>query len=411
MTNTCLGAPRARPTRRLTLFASALLLWHGGQAFAQGTQPTQPTQIPMSKAQAERSGIETSVAVPAGESIGGPAAAGDGQHLSGTVVTPPDTLAVVSTPVGGIVRQLMVSTLQTVGRNTPVATLYSQPLMEMQREYLQLTIQARLARDKQARDERLFEKGIIARSRVHESRGAAMQAELAARERRQALRAAGMGGDAIQTLASSNQLSPQLSIVAGAPGTVVSLDIRTGQRVEAGMPIASISSGAALWVELQASRQQAAQIHVGDPVQIKGCEPAKVIALAPQVNASNQSTVVRAALPAGATCVKPNQYIEAIHGGAGVAPDSVGVPAAAIVRHGGNDFVFVRNAQGFEALRVSVRSEGADRAWLKPVDGKLVAGTAVATKGIVALKGSWLGLGAETRAASGAAESAQAGVK
>lgn len=408
MTIPCLGAWRIRPESYLASIAVALLLGSGLPAFAQGFPPA---QIPMTQDQAQRSGIQTGLAVAAGDASGQAGAPGGGQHLSGTVVTPPNALAIVSSSVGGIVQQVLVTTLQTVERNTPVATLFSQPLMEAQRDYLHLAIQARLARDKLARDERLFNEGIVARSRLEESRGAATQAELAAGERRQALLAAGMGDGAIRKLAGSNSLSPKLTIVAGAPGTVVALDIHAGQRIEAGMPIASVSTGTALWVELQASREQAAQIRVGDQVQVRDCGPAKVIAVSPQVTASNQSTVVRAALPANAACAKPNQYVEATYGGASIAPGSVGVPAAAIVRQGDNAFVFVRNAQGFEALGVSVVSSGGDRVWLKPVQGKLAAGTAVATKGIVALKGIWQGLGAEIPAASGAAASQPAGAK
>lgn len=393
----------------MRLAAAALLLALGGQVLAQAPPSA---HIPMSKAQIERSGIQTGLAVSADDAAGkAPAGADEGQHLSGTVVAPPSALAIVSTAMGGIVQQVMVSTLQTVERDTAVATLFSQPLMEAQRDYLQLAIQARLAREKLARDERLFSEGIIPRSRLQETRGAAMQAELAAGERRHALRAAGMSERAIAKLVAGNSLSPQLTIVAGARGTVVALDIHAGQRIDAGMPIASISTGAALWIELQASRQQAAQIRVGDLVQVRDCGPAKVIAVAPQVNAANQSTVIRAQLLANPDCVKPNQFVEASYGSTGIAPGSVGVPAAAIVRSGGEAFVFVRNEHGFEAVRVGVLSGGGDRVWLRPVPGKLAAGTAVATRGMVALKGQWLGLGAEAAAADAAPASKSGGAK
>ena len=384
--------------RRLRLPVAALLaaalLATAGQTLAQGLPPA---QIPLSKAQIERSGIQTAPVAPAdaGKEASRDAAGDGGQRLSGTVVTPPGALAIVSPAVGGIVQQVLVDTLQAVERDTPVATLFSQPLMEAQRDYLQLAIQARLAREKLARDESLFAEGIISRSRLQDTRGVAMQAELAASERRQALRASGMSEAAIRKLAGSNTLAPQLTIVAGARGTLVSLDIHAGQRIDAGMPVASISTGAAAWIELQASRQQAAQIRVGDQVQVGECGPARVVAIAPQVNAANQNTVIRARLLGDPACLKPNQFVEARYGGPSVVPDSLGVPAAAIVRHGDASFVFVRNEQGFEAVKVDVVQGGAGRTWVRPVAGKLAAGSAVAVRGVVALKGSWLGLGAE----------------
>lgn len=390
--------------------AAAMLVALASQALAQDAPPA---QIPLSTAQIQRSGIQTAPVLSSADAAGtAPAAAGDGgQHLSGTVVTPPNALAIVSTAVGGIVQQVLVNTLQTVERDTPVATLFSQPLMEAQRDYLHLAIQARLAREKLARDESLLKEGIISRSRMQDTRGAALQADLAAKERYQALRAAGMSERAIQKITTSNSLSPQLTIVAGARGTLVALDIHAGQRIDAGMPIASISTGAALWIELQASRQQAAQIRVGDLLQIRDCGAARVIAVSPQVSASNQSTIVRAQLLANAACLKPNQFVEASYGGAGIVPGSIGVPPAAIVRNGAESFVFVRNAQGFEAVKVRVLSGGADKVWVEAPQGNLAAGAAVAVKGIVALKGSWLGLGAEAPAAGAATDAKPAGAK
>ena len=397
MIHPCPDVRKPRLQHCLKRLAAALLLALGGQALAQNAPPA---QIPLSKAQIERSGIQTAPAVPAAAAGAAPAAGDGGQHLSGTVVVPPNALAIVSTAVGGIVQQVLVNTMQTVAPDTPVAILMSQPLMEAQREYLHLAIQARLARDKLARDESLLEQGIISRSRMQDTRGAALQADLAAQERYQALRAAGMSAPAIRKIAGSNSLSPQLTVRAGASGTLVALDIHAGQRIDAGMPIASISTGAALWIELQASRQQAAQIRVGDLLQVKDCGAARVIAVSSQVSAANQSTVVRAQLPASVACLKPNQFVEATHGGAGSVAGSIGVPAAAIVRHGEDTLVFVRNAQGFEAVRVGVLSAGADKVWVRAAQGNLAAGAAVAVRGIVALKGSWLGLGAEAPAAA-----------
>jgi biotin carboxyl carrier protein len=402
-------AHRTLLQRRLAILAAALLIALDGVALA---QEARPAQIPFTEAQIRRSGIETELVVSAGDAAGkGGTAAADGQHLSGTVVAPPSTIAIVSTAVGGIVQQVLVTTLQTVEPDTPVIRLFSQPLMEAQRDYLHLAIQARLAQEKMARDEQLFNEGIIPRSRLQETRGAAMQADLAARERHQALRAAGMSEQAIRQIASRSSLAPQLTILAGARGTLVALDVHAGQRIDAGMPIASISTGAALWIELQASRQQAAQIRVGDLLQIRDCGPARVIALSPQVDPSNQSTVVRAQLLSNHTCLKPNQFVEASHGGARVAPGSLGVPAAAVVHIGDGAFVFRRNGQGFEAVKVSVLSGGLDRVWVRAPQGNLAAGAAVAVKGIMALKGSWLGFGAEAAAPGVKPDAKPAGAK
>ncbi len=175
---------------------AAVLLALGAHTFAQAVPPV---QLPLSRPQIAQSGIHTAPAVSAGDKTGSASAAGNGgEPLSGTVVVPPNALAIVSTAVDGIVQQVLVNTFQAVERDTLIGTLFSQPLMEAQRDYVHLAIQARLARQKLARDENLLDEGIISPSRMQDTRGTALQAELAAKERYQALRAAGMSEQAIR---------------------------------------------------------------------------------------------------------------------------------------------------------------------------------------------------------------------
>ena len=362
------------------LVATALL--------AMAAQAAAPGQITLNAEQILRAGIATTPVASSADGTGG-------QVLAGTVVAPTNAITVISAVVSGVVRQIHVQSLQQVQASTPVATLFSQPLMEMQRDYLHLAIAARLAQDKLARDENLLKEGIIALSRVQDSRGAAQQAGIAAKERYQALRAAGIGDAAIRTLVSSNTLSPTVTIVAGVRGTLQEVTMTPGQRIEAGMPLATVSKDGARWIEFQASRQQAALIRTGDMLQLNHCGSAKVIAVSAQVNSTNQSTLVRAVPTAIDDCLKLNEFIEATTQGTAGAT-GLRVPAAAIVRNGEASFVFVRNATGFEAVKVEVAA-GASAGASDPVavTGKLMAGNPVAVKGLVALKGAWIGLGAD----------------
>ena len=361
-----------------------------------------PVQIHISKEQIQRAGIQTEAAVAATTANNAINTAGKvttdaGQQISGTVVAPTNAIIVVSSIVSGVIQQIHVNSLQPVQPSSPVATMFSQQLMEMQREYLQLASQARLSKEKRERDEALLKEGIIALSRVQESRAAAVQAEVAANERYQTLRAAGLSSAQLRSILVTHALSPYLTVSAGVRGTLLELNLTTGQRIEAGMPIAKISKDTALWIELQASRQQAEQIRLGDLLQIKGCNrsTAKVIAISPQINGSNQSTLIRAEQSKQNNhdgCLKLNQFVEASHSSGKLTADSVGVPASAIVRNGVNSYVFIQNNKGFEAVKVQLMPGSADKAW---VSGKLKAGDPVAVKGIIAIKGAWIGLGAD----------------
>jgi hypothetical protein len=164
------------------------------------------------------------------------------------------------------------------------------------------------------------------------------------------------------------------------------------------MPIARISKDGALWIEFQASRYQAQVVRIGDVLQLKGCGVVKVIAIAPQISGANQSTLIRAQQAANDGCLKLNQFVEANHVGSRIAAGSVGVPAAALVQSGANYYVFVKNAKGFVAIKVKDRINPAvdGKVWVQGQDATLLkAGSPVAISGIAALKGAWIGLGAE----------------
>ncbi|WGG53325.1 efflux RND transporter periplasmic adaptor subunit [Rugamonas sp. DEMB1] len=412
-----------------------LLLLLAGLLTTAAAAPAAPEQLRVNPAQIARAGIATTPALAALPAAGAEAAGND-QYLAGTVVAPGTALALASSALGGVVQQVHVASLQRVAAGAPLLTLFSQPWLELQREYLQLAAQARLAGAKLARDEALFGDGIIAAARLEESRSAAQLAGLAADERRQALRAAGLDAAAIGTLRAGRPLSPMLTVRAQYAGTVLELPVSPGQRIEAGAELARIGRDGPLWVELQASRQQLALIRVGDLLQAKGCGKLRVVAISPVVNGANQSALVRAEQTERDACLKINAYVEArllrgaaaaagaggasgVAGTAGVAgtPGVVGtatpagavaLPAAALVRRGADTFVFVKRGAGFAVVPVRATAAGADMVWAQ---GALAAGEPVAVRGIVALKGIWAGLGAETGTEPAAKTAAPTGGK
>jgi membrane fusion protein, heavy metal efflux system len=376
--------PAASATRRGRLLVLSCALACG--ALPAGAQAAAEELIKLDAAQQRNAGIETVAAGAATAADGG----APGQQLSGTAVAAPEGTAVLSSMVGGVVQQLHVGPLQAVRANTPVVTLFSQQLVEWQRDYLHLATQSALAQQKLARDEALFADGVIARARLEESRGAALQASVMASERRQALRAAGLGQAQLQRLLASQVMSPVLTMTAGAAGTVLELPLAPGQRVDAGMPLARIAKSGALWLELQATPQLAAQLRVGDAVQVAGCGAARVQALSPQLSAGNQSVQVRARMERDDGCVKLNQFVQAT-----VAVQTAGgvlLPAAALVQRGAAGYVFVRRPTGFAAVPVTTAPAGAGALWVK---GAVPAGSQVAVRGVAVIKGAWLGLGAE----------------
>lgn len=318
--------------------------------------------------------------------------------LQGTVVLPAQQSDVVSMPVAGVVQAVLVAPMQTVRAGQAVARIMSPELAQWQREWLLAETQARLAQSKAQRDEQMFAEGIVSEHRRNESRAQYEMASVAVRERRQALRLAGVSEAALAQASRTAGLSPQLTLAAPVAGTVLEQIAMPGQRLEAGSPVAHIARAGRLAIELQASREQAQALRVGDALGVDGCKtPARITALSPQLSSATQGVQLRAELTGREDCLRINQFVQLRWQGSATATGTgaVSVPAAAVVQQGGRHYVFVRQPQGFRAVVVTLGTGGGSEVL---ITSGLRAGDEVAVKGVAAIKGAWLGLGAEAGA-------------
>ena len=350
-----------------------------------------PVQIRISAAQIEKAGIRFS-------EVQSAQSATEGLRLAGSAVTPPNRMEVVSTPAAGVVQALLVNSLENVKAGQTIARIHSPELLQWQRDYVQQFTQLEMITKKAERDESLLNDGIISAGRAQETRNLLQQARVAVQERAQMLKLAGLSDAAIARLNSPSGLTPVIDIRSSAGGSVLEWMVTPGQRVEAGAPLAKVARAGELWLELQASRAQGEQIAVGDVVKTKSCtQSGKVLAIATQLSESNQLVMVRASLPGAEKCLKPGQYLEATISNKKPPVSGWSLPSTALVRNGSNEFVFVRNAEGVQAMPVTVVSRAIDQVI---VQGALSAKQSIAVQGLASLKGMWLGLGttgAETK--------------
>jgi multidrug efflux pump subunit AcrA (membrane-fusion protein) len=293
---------------------------------------------------------------------------------------------------------LLVNSLENVKAGQMIARIHSPELLQWERDYVQQFTQLEMISKKAERDESLLNDGIISAGRAQETRNHLQQARVAVQERAQMLKLAGLSDAAIARLNNPSGLTPVIDIRSTAGGSVLEWMVTPGQRVEAGAPLAKVARAGELWLELQASRAQGEQIAVGDVVKTKSCtQSGKVLAIATQLSESNQLVMVRASLPGADKCLKPGQYLEATISNKTPPVSGWSLPSTALVRNGSNEFVFVRNAEGVQAIPVKVVSRAIDQVI---VQGALTAKQSIAVQGLASLKGMWLGLGttgAETK--------------
>lgn len=311
-------------------------------------------------------------------------------RLPTQVIVPPAQVEVISAPVPALVVAIRAAYGESVRKGQVLATLRAPQLLELQRELGNARAQAALASENLRRDESLHAEGIIAANRLAATRATEQQATLLLAERRQTLALAGGGEGALS--GSSTLRAPFDAVVLEAAA-------QPGSRVDALTPLFKLGRLAPLWLEIQASPAQAAGIAAGDPVSIPGCaQPGRVILVAPHIQAASQSLLIRAEFSRPDGCIKPAQYTQAeIAPLRAPAAGSWRLPAAAVVRHQGQAWVFAALDGGFRPLAVKVLEESAG---VVLVAADLPPTTRLAVKGVAAIKAVWAGLGAGDAAAS-----------
>ena len=315
--------------------------------------------------------------------------------LSARVVVPNTQMNVVSTPLPGLVETLAVSISQTVKKGQLLARIQSPSLAEAQRLYVQAVNQANLSHAALTRDESLWREGIIAESRYLAAKGNHAEATALLAERTQALRLAGLSESAIGRLRNARAISSSLDIVAPADGVVLEQMATIGQRLEAYAAIYKVAQLNPLWLEVQVPVARAAGVRNGDPVSVPQFRAGgSVIAIGGSVDPDSQTVMVRALIDDNAKNLKPGQNVEAtvVAAAASGAGGGWRVANSALSRQEGKLLLFVKTPAGFRAETATLIYEGARES---AVNANLREDDEVAVRGIAALKGMLVGLGAQ----------------
>jgi RND family efflux transporter MFP subunit len=339
-------------------------------------------EITFTPAQMERLGVTTAKVVP-GKEI-------QTETLPARVVIPPGQERVVSAPQGGLVTALQAAAEEPVRQGEVLAAIRSPELVKAQRAFLRARSARDLARASLERDRQLFDEGIIPQRRYQEARSRFEQARADLAAQRQGLLLAGMGEGAVDRLAETGELSGRLRVPSPMDGVVLEKMVRAGQRLQQAAPLYRIARLDPLWLEIRLPLDRTEGVREGLPVSVPCAGLKATVTLVGRTAARESQTVlVRAEVAGGETCLRPGQYVEArLEVGAGEG--RFRVPEGAVVRNQGKEWVFVRRANGFLPVAVTVHGRRKGDA---VVSGPLKAGQSVAVSGLAAIKGAWSGYG------------------
>ena len=303
------------------------------------------------------------------------------------VVIPPNAEQVVSSPVTGLISQLLVQQNQMVRAGAPLVRIASPELGQQQLQLLQAGTRATLARQAARREQDLFGEGLIAQRRVQEAQAALQEAEATLKQAKTALRLSGMPMAAIEKVAATGNPEDSLVLTAAQAGVVTEIKVKPGQRVDSATPLLHLAQTGTLWLEIQVPVAESAAWSPGARLTVQGRDmAAQILSSSAMVASGNQMVVMRAVVQGKTGLVRPGELLS-VELPVATTAGAWDLPLAAVAHEGDQAYVFVRTPDGFEARPVKVSASSGQRV---RVQGLVKAGEQVAVIGVVALKGAWL---------------------
>lgn len=303
------------------------------------------------------------------------------------VVVPPNAEQVVSSPVAGMVSQLLVQQNQVVRSGAPLARVTSPELGQLQLQLLQATARTTLARQAAQREQALFDEGIIPQRRVQEAQAALKEGEAALNQAKTALRLSGMSSATIERIAASGKPQDSITLAATQAGIVIEIAVKPGQRVEAATALLHVARTDILWLDIQVPVADSANWQPGTKLKVQGRDiAARVLSTGSTVSTGSQMLILRAVIEGKAGQMRPGEFVT-VELPVAAVQDSWDVPLSAVAHDGDQVYLFARTSDGFEARPVKVTASAGQRV---RVQGAFKAGEQIAISGVVALKGAWL---------------------
>jgi RND family efflux transporter MFP subunit len=309
------------------------------------------------------------------------------------VVIPGNQLFTVSTPLSAMVEQTLVGVGDTVKKGQVLATLQSPALAEAQRGLLQASTQSQLAKENLARDEKLWQDGIISESRYRATQSQYREASALLAERKQMLKLSGMSDNAVAQLQSGNSLNSLLSVTAPIDGVILEKTASSGQRLDAAVPLFKVAKLDPLALEIQAPLSSTRGLKIGAAVSIPAYGASgKLTAIGRSLSGGNQTILLRALINKGTESLRPGQYLEASIDTSSDVSAQWNVPNGALARFDGKTLIFVETGKGFRSEAVTILHEGAQNSL---ITGTLKGDEKIAVQGVSALKAQMMGIGGE----------------
>ncbi len=305
-------------------------------------------------------------------------------RVAASVQVDEERVARIGSSVSGRVIEAPVMLGADVRSGQPLARIDSTELAIAQRNFLKAGLDLELVQRGVERARLLVAADVIGSAELQRRENELFSAEAELRAARGNLMALGMSVEAIGRLENTRAISPVSTLATKLAGTVIERRLTVGQVVQPADILFTVADLSQVWVVSEVPEEQVYGVKVGDPVDVEIPAlrdrrlTARVTHVGNIVNPETRTVTVRTTLPNADRTIKPAMLVTmAIRE---PARRALAIPAAAVVREGGREHVFVPEPDGAFRLRpVSLGPETSDG--LRPVLSGLAQGERLVVDG------------------------------
>ena len=280
-------------------------------------------------------------------------------RLTGAVAYNQFRTAPVFPAIGGPVHEILVAPGQMVHAGQALLTVNSPDYSAARSAYIKAKDALQLADKIYARAQDLYAHGAIAEADLQQAQSGRTQAEADMISSQDALRALGIT-DPDDIVKNPARASLQIPVMAPVGGEVVERLVGPGQLLQAGATQCfTISDTSEVWVLVNVYQSDLAYVHVADGVEIDTSSypdkfKGKISYIAPALDPNTRTLQARIVTENPGRKLKKDMYVTA-RVMAGVNPNAITVPDAAVLRDSENQpFVYVK-AEGNRFARRLVK--------------------------------------------------------
>ena len=185
-------------------------------------------------------------------------------RVTGTLVLRPQSMADVSSLMGGVVRSILVSEGQRVSKGQVVATVENTSVVTLQREYFTALRESEAARAELTRQQTLAKAGAGVAKNLQQAEKAARIADASLTGIGQQLRQMGISPKSV----ASGSFATVFPLRAPISGTVSRISASIGSYADMQSPLLAIRDNSAMECDLNVFEKDVAKVAVGDRVEL-----------------------------------------------------------------------------------------------------------------------------------------------